>query len=911
MNRRALWVGLMLLSLVWIAGLGGCDGCGSSRTVNSIAATSGGGQSTQVLTTFANPLAVTVTNSSGTGVSGVVVTFTAPAQTGASATFAGGVNTATTGANGVATSMVVSANAIAGGPYTVVASIPGGASANFSLTNTPGPAAGINCTSGTPQSTAINTPFTNTLGVQIVDAEGNSVMTNPGFVVTFTAPAQTVASATFAGGVNTATTGANGAATSQVVSANGIAGGPYNVTASVGIGDATPTCNFVLTNTDVPASISVTSGSGQSTAVNTLFLAPLVATVLNGASNPVSGVVVTFTAPAQTGASATFAGGVNTATTDVNGVATSQPVSANGTAGGPYTVAATVSGVAAPANFMLTNTAAAGESFSFYVTGLEAINNSEGPNFYAVAGAFTIDMTTGAVTAGEQDYNDAFGITSPEPSGDSITGGQLTVNATTGQGTLTLVTNNTLLGGVNTAVGTEEFAVTFVNANHALISQFDGSATSSGSLDLQTLTMAEPSVVAGTRARGQGVPSGTPVTFSGPFSFTMSGVDSDYDPVIVGGVFSVTGAGMAGTFDVNDDGAAFTQNPFTATVSVADSFGRGTITNSDIAGIITINYYIVRPEAVRMIDVDQFDSAVGSAFGQGSGTFSNASLGSSVFSLISSSWGSLNAAVGQFSTSNTSSSPASFSGVGDDNEIFGVGSVSASPISGTYSINIGAINGYGSLAITNEGLGSFGNLGVYMTDPNLNINDPNNNITGLGGALVADMDDDLAGVTGVLVPQTDPSTASFDNAYAGQAQAFVNSEAEGWETDVVGSGTALTGATVPFSGFVDVSDPFFLFSDGAGPANTYSAAALTGTAVPDVDNVGRYTMFTPNPFAIDLPSIGTFDFAAVVYQASGDQLFWVDEDETDTFGGPLEQQFSTPPFPLVKAKAAPAAKLKK
>ncbi|MFZ0137178.1 MAG: hypothetical protein WAK89_08975, partial [Candidatus Sulfotelmatobacter sp.] len=61
--------------------------------------------------------------------------------------------------------------------------------------------------------------------------------------------------------------------------------------------------------------------------------------------------------------------------------------------------------------------------FAFYLSGQEEIN--DGPNYYALAGAVTID-SNGNVTAGEQDYNDAFGITSPEPSPDSITGGTLT-----------------------------------------------------------------------------------------------------------------------------------------------------------------------------------------------------------------------------------------------------------------------------------------------------------------------------------------------------------------------------------------------------------------------------------------------------------------------------------------------------
>ena len=59
--------------------------------------------------------------------------------------------------------------------------------------------------------------------------------------------------------------------------------------------------------------------------------------------NPVSGVTVTFTPPAS-GASGTFAGGVNTAVTNGSGLATSAVFTANTTAGA-YNVAASAAGV--------------------------------------------------------------------------------------------------------------------------------------------------------------------------------------------------------------------------------------------------------------------------------------------------------------------------------------------------------------------------------------------------------------------------------------------------------------------------------------------------------------------------------------------------------------------------------------
>src|SRR5260370_1034296 len=143
---------------------------------------------------------------------------------------------------------------------------------------------------------------------------------------------------------------------SVTFTADATAGGPYNVAASVSA-VANP-ANFSLTNTvGPPAKVVVTSGSGQSTTVNTAFSGPLAATVTDAGNNPVNNVVVTFTAPGS-GASGTFAGGMNTATTNVSGAATSAAISANSTAGGPYNVVASATG-ATSANFSLTNLASA------------------------------------------------------------------------------------------------------------------------------------------------------------------------------------------------------------------------------------------------------------------------------------------------------------------------------------------------------------------------------------------------------------------------------------------------------------------------------------------------------------------------------------------------------------------------
>ncbi len=605
-------------------------------------------------------------------------------------------------------------------------------------------------------------------------------------------------------------------------------------------------------------SITATSGAQQKCAIGTAFVqacaAPLVVTVTsNGA--PASGVMVTFAAPSM-GASGTFASNNSTTETDTtgpDGVAASSSFTANTTTGG-YTVSASATGATSSVSFALTNVTA--NTYAFYVTGSETINPANGgDNFYCLAGAVTIDGN-GDVLGGEQDYNDGNGITSQQPAGDTILPATAALSISTpaiGQGTLTLTTSNPAVG----VDGVETFGILFVNDNHALISQFDASATSSGSLDLQT---------AGTPSRG--------------FAFTVSGVDAGYDPIAFGGVFTYGGSGANGVVDSNDAGAVTPQEPLTITINAGDSYGRGTITSSLVYGTaaILLNYYMVGPEAIRIIDVDATDSAVGSAFGQGTnaGASSNASLGSSVFSMASNPWASRVGAVGQFTTN---AMVATFQGVADDNEPANGISALDFFISGTYSV---ASSGYGSLTFTSE-LGTVSGLQIYLTDPGLNLNDPNNP-TGGGGALALDLNDGaLAGATGVVTPQTDTATSDFNGPYAVGGQDF---NSIGFctlcEVDILGQGTMTSGGG--FSATVMISDPFETLSTNA----TDPAVTFSGTPPPDFANPGRYSSF-PLDF-----TVGTASqiFNMVIYQASAGQLFWLDLDENSLLVGPIEQQES-------------------
>src|SRR5258708_21192417 len=82
-----------------------------------------------------------------------------------------------------------------------------------------------------------------------------------------------------------------------------------------------------------PASISVVN-QPISFPINSSPGVPLIVKVVDANGNAVSGVTVTFWPQGQgNGASCTFAGGVNTAVTDVNGLATSAAITANGIVG--------------------------------------------------------------------------------------------------------------------------------------------------------------------------------------------------------------------------------------------------------------------------------------------------------------------------------------------------------------------------------------------------------------------------------------------------------------------------------------------------------------------------------------------------------------------------------------------------
>jgi len=561
--------------------------------------------------------------------------------------------------------------------------------------------------------------------------------------------------------------------------------------------------------------------------------------------------------------------------------------------GGSVTIIATsVTKPSVSASATIAITGVAAQNFVFFGAG-EA--NDENGDLYSIAGVVAIASDgSGTVVGGEQDFNDGVGgLTSPQPSGDLITGGSL-IMADDGSGNaiLILTTNNADMG----VAGTETFALVFANPMHALIVQFDGSATSSGSLDLQTATTSS----------------------SGSFAFTASGLDATSVEIGFGGVLAIDDVGnVTGFFDENDGGVVTPNNPIPAgaATTLSDSFGRGVVTGATGADS-SFNFYVVGPEVIRVIDVNTVSTAVGSAYGQGTaaGTFTSASIGPSVFSVANSE--TSYAGVGEIFTPlvaptvkrgtqthipqggapcSGASVVCSFDGLADVNEL-GTVLLPAEPFTGTFSISAA---GNGFLSVDDGDLADVVTLGVYAVDPFLNILDPNDKTDSLGGALVSEMDINLIG-TGSIVPQTDNTPADFEGPYAfgaqGDTDAFDN------EFDFVGAAFVDSDGG-SFSGVGALSDPFAALSTGALSTN----ATFNGTATPDPINVGRFTI-DPLTIAANDASFDTVTPNVTVYQASASQLVWIEMDDDSFWSGPLE---TSTVFSDDAIKAKTKAKIKK
>ncbi len=321
--------------------VGGTVDIGAYQADPAMQIASGSGQIVATNTNFASALSVEVTLG-GEPDPNVSVTFTAP-QIGIGGTFATGgmfIVKVLTNSSGIADAGYFTANNSVGS-YTVTASIAGGASESFNLTN--GNATTVSSVSGS--------------GVQNGSATLTALLEQSSNHANLAG--ETIAFELNGNAVGAATTNQSGVATLKVTLGS-LAAGTDDVTATfAGTGfDAGSTAAGTLTVAAYgsPSKINASQGTPQSAVVGTTFATPLEATVLDALGNLVPNVTVTFTAPANA-ASGTFGSSKTstyTATTNSRGIAEAASFTANGTTGSD-TVKASIPGNVST-SFNLTNT---------------------------------------------------------------------------------------------------------------------------------------------------------------------------------------------------------------------------------------------------------------------------------------------------------------------------------------------------------------------------------------------------------------------------------------------------------------------------------------------------------------------------------------------------------------------------
>jgi hypothetical protein len=227
-----------------------------------------------------------------------------------------------------------------------------------------------------------------------------------------------------------------------------------------------------------------------------------------------------------------------------------------------------------------------------YVFLAEQADNSSGSGFAFRGGVFTADGN-GHITGGVTDSNSPAGPLQNV----SLAPGTYSVGPD-GRGTATLVDAN----------GSHTFSFVLTSSTRGQLIQFDSSAVTSGFLRKQDQT-----------AIG---------SVSGPFVFSLFGDNSG--PFSAVGQMSFPGGSsgsISGTEDVNNVGTV-TQQATGGSFSVGGS-GRG----QAIMGTSNFAFYIIDASDLIFVDVDPSGQprTAGTAYAQSTTSFSNSSLGSSVY----------------------------------------------------------------------------------------------------------------------------------------------------------------------------------------------------------------------------------------------------------------------------------------
>src|SRR5882762_9151639 len=548
------------------------------------------------------------------------------------------------------------------------------------------------------------------------------------------------------------------------------------------------------TSTTYTAPSALPSGNNNSVTVTATLMTDGTKTVSATITITAPGIGLAFSSSAyppnalQVAASAPIAV-VVTGDPSNNGVSWSATCGNGAAPCGSFTPPKTASGVVAtsvtnpgdslsiPIFVSLEPTTLASGSYVFQLSG----TNPHG--FYSVSGVFTVNH--GSITGGEQDFVDPAGAKS-----NTITGGSI-LAIDDGNLWIALQTGDSSLG----VSGVETLDATLLSPSRASLIEFDSSATSSGTLDLQASTAAP----------------------SGGYAFFAFGRDSAKSATAIGGVVNVDGSGAisgnGSIFDINDAGLAAplaAQSFAASTITAPDSMGRVEfkLVPSAASGIAQINLvgYVVDARHIRLVETtDAYGGFTGgTALGQ-TGAFTSSSISSDNFvfgAFGEDPNGALQAAGLLAAGPNTGTAGAVTGNVGGIfswNDLTGVANQTPLPLAaGTYTLDTTGV-GAGTGRVTLAGLTD------SITNPTFSY-DLEFYLTGDGHGLMILMDQDAVIAGQGFQQGPGPFTATtFSGSYGLDVQHVVpNGSGEARQN---GTGPIAANGAGNLAGHVDLNGP--------------------------------------------------------------------------------------------------------
>jgi hypothetical protein len=422
-----------------------------------------------------------------------------------------------------------------------------------------------------------------------------------------------------------------------------------------------------------------------------------------------------------------------------------------------------------------------------YVFSISGVEQTEGAPVEIVG--TIVANGSGKITGGTIDMVDP-ATTNGVATNLSVSGNGTYSVGVDGRGNATINTTTANLYGLPMT-----FDFVLQNSSHGLITEFDGNASGSGTLDLQSTA-----------------------TLSGAYAFSFSGIDDNDSPVATVGAFTVGNDGsITGVEDFNDADLAYPNEALSGSVTLGPSSTPATTFSTPSFPLLTFDVYAIDSTHLKFIETDGLEFLSGDAFSQ---TSTVVSTGPSAFTLAGVFDGGASAAGGFIVTDgNGNITDASTEDVNDN------GNPSEGPVlfSGTYS-NAGSLTTGRTVATL---AGFFGGT-QYAAYPST------------GGLLLLEIDD--AGImVGAAYPQTSTSVTA-PQGYAlnltGNNLPLTESNQFTSEVDDIGEfATATSGAT--FTGLVDEN-----FAPGGSPL---SRQVLDGTFnAPDSNGRGSLVTTTTN-----------------------------------------------------------------